>query len=344
MKERRSVTLREVAARAGVGPATASVVINGAKSGTKVSEATREAILKAAKDLKYRPNVLARSLRKRRTGIVGFFSGYQYLDPRNEYMADVMSGLQEGCGLHGMNLLLYTPTAALQPEEIVDNLSDGRLDGLVVTARPEHRISTLLAETHLPVVAVADKVPGIPCVLADAFNGGVLQARHLHERGHRRVLYLPGDYPFASVLDRYEGFTAEAGRLGMEVVLAQPVCGHGVPLGWQLERRHRIPEEDLAKLRGPARCTAVQCWDDAPAFRLAAQLTEAGFRVPDDVAIVGYNGCTGAVEPRWHLTTIRAGWPRVGATAIEVLAAYIEGREYPEETVLPVELEQGATT
>ncbi len=82
MRTKRAHTLRDVAERVGVGPATASVVLNGSRSGTKVSEKTREAILQAARELNYRPNALARSLRTRRTGIVGYFSGYSFIDPR----------------------------------------------------------------------------------------------------------------------------------------------------------------------------------------------------------------------------------------------------------------------
>src|SRR4051812_370200 len=109
MADNRPATLRQIADRVGVGPSAVAVVLNGARSGTKVSEKTRTAIQEAAKEMNYRPNVLARSLRRRRTGIVGFYSGYEFIDPRNQYIAEVMSGLQEGCGIHGLNLLLHTP-------------------------------------------------------------------------------------------------------------------------------------------------------------------------------------------------------------------------------------------
>lgn len=343
MAQHRPVTLRDIADRVGVGPATVSVVLNGSRSGTKVSETTRAAVLKAASELNYRPNALARSLRTRRTGIIGFFSGYQYVDPRNEYIASVISGMQAGCQANDLDLLLYTPQVSHTAEDIVRNLADGRFDGLVVTARPEHPIAHLLASAQLPVVAIADPLPDLPCVLADAAEGGRLQARYLARKGHKKVLYVPSDYPFLSVLDRYEGFFEEATCLGMEVVMATPVSGHGPVADWEVERSVKLSEADMSCLQSEHPCTAIQCWDDAPAYRIASQLAEAGISVPQQVAVMGYNGCTTSVEPRWKLTTICANWPQVGETAVQVLAAMIQGRNYATETVLPVHLVEGNT-
>lgn len=344
MSTRRPATLKEIGERVGVGASTASVVLNGSKSGTKVSEETRRAILKAAEELNYRPNGLARSLRNRRTGIVGFFSGYEYIDPRNSYIAEVMSGLQAGCALHRLNLLLYTPHSGHGPRDVVANLEDGRLDGLIITARPDHPITALLAGSHLPVVAIADRIPQIPTVSVDAAEGGRLQARHLAERGHRRVLYVPSDYPFPSVVERYRSFHEEAKALGMTVVDGDPVSGHLENAALPPEIHRRLSGEDLKRFSGPERITAIQCWDDAPAYRVATQLADLGFRVPEDVAVAGYNGCEPSVEPRWKLTTIRAAWPNVGMAAIEVLRASIEGSAFPPETTLPVQLIVGTTT
>lgn len=345
MSSNKPATLKQIAERAGVGTTAASVVLNGSKSGTRVSEETRTAILRAAQELNYRPNGLAQSLRKRRTGIVGYFSGYQAIDPRNQYIAEVMSGLQAGCVQHGLDLLLYTPREDQTPEQIVANLSNGRLDGLVMTSRPEHPIATLMMEAHLPVVAIADPIPGLPSVVADAAAGGAMQAHHLFERGHRRVLYLPADFPFPSVQERYDGFVATARLLGMEVLEGQPLHGHHPELGPREDLfRLQMPAGDLERLRGPERATAVQCWDDSPAYRVATQLSDAGFRVPEDVAVMGYNGGVPSMEPRWRLSTIHAPWREIAVAAIDTLHARIEGIDVPELLTLPVELIVGQTT
>ena len=339
----RPATLKEIALRAGVGTAAASVVLNGSRSTSRVSEANRQAILQVAEELRYRPNGLARSLRNRRTGIIGFFSGYACVDPRNGYIAEVLSGLQAACVDRGLDLLLYTPHADLTPEKVVASLSDGRLDGLVVTALREHPIVPLLADARLPVVAIADPLPGVASVVADSREGGRLQARFLSERGHRRVLYLPADFPFPSVLDRQEGFVEEAVRLGLTVEMGRAIHGHHPELQNVEGKAMRMPPEDLARLHGPERATAVVVWDDAPAHRVASQLVREGMNVPADVAVIGYNGCPSATELRWNLSTVRAPFREMAGLAVETLHRLIAGEPVPDLQHLSTTLVPGGT-
>ncbi len=343
MSPSKPATLKEIAIRAGVGTAAASVVLNGARSTSRVSEANRQAILRAADEMNYHPNGLARSLRNRRTGIVGYFSGYECVDPRNGYIAEVLSGLQAACVGLGLDLLLHTPHADLTPEKVVASLSDGRLDGLIVTALPEHPIVTMLAEAHLPVVAIADPLAEIPSVVADAWEGGRMQARHLHARGHRRALYLAADYPFPSVLERQEGFLHEASILGLAVEFGRPIHGHHPEIDGASDKPIGMPPEDLARLRGPDRATAVVAWDDAPAHRVASQLVREGINVPVDVAVMGYNGCPSATELRWNLATVRAPFREMAGLAVRTLHRLIAGESVPPLQTLPVTLVPGTT-
>lgn len=327
----------------GVGPSTASVVLNGAKSGTKVSAETRRAILEVARELNYRPNVLARSLRCQRTGIVGFFSGYDGLDPRNPLVAELLHGLQSGCARQGLDLLLYSPNAGHSAEQVAANLADGRMDGLVVNALPGHPITKLLAKERLPVVALADRLPGLTGVLADWERVGRIQARHLYEKGHRHVLYVPPDYPYPSALERQASFLEEAGRLEMEVLIGTPTSGY-VPREKLDSGIQRRDERVLEHLDTNPRPTAVLCWDDHAAYRLAARLTERGVRMPSDIGLMGCNGSDPYVQPGWRLSTARAPWKAMGETAIAALRARIDGAEFPQLSVLPVELLEGSTT
>jgi DNA-binding LacI/PurR family transcriptional regulator len=157
-------------------------------------------------------------------------------------------------------------------------------------------------------------------------------------------MYVPSDYPFPSVVERYQSFHQEARALGLTVIDSGAVSGHLDSEVLPPQIHLRLDEADLAHLGGSDRVTAIQCWDDNPAYRIASQLADLGFRIPADVAVVGYNGCSQGAELRWNLTTIRASWPAVGAAAIDVLHALIEGRDIPSETVMPVHLSIGATT
>src|SRR5438128_12275157 len=95
-RNRNAPTLEDVARLAGTNKASVSVVVNGSRSGGGVSEATRRRILAAAQKLQYRPNVVARSLRRRSTNVIGFYSGQGYMNARNAYIAEIIGGLQSG--------------------------------------------------------------------------------------------------------------------------------------------------------------------------------------------------------------------------------------------------------
>src|SRR5579884_2493358 len=157
-RERRT-TLNDVARRAGVSKMAVSVVINGSRSGTQVSQETRERILQAAKELQYRPNAVARSLARKRTNIVGFYNGYKGVDPRTLFMADVMSGLQYGCEAFRKDLLTHGSFRGTSVEDIYAELSNHMIDGLILYAPASDPLIPMLADSHLPVVAIVDPVP-----------------------------------------------------------------------------------------------------------------------------------------------------------------------------------------
>jgi LacI family transcriptional regulator len=100
----------------------------------------------------------------------------------------------------------------------------------------------------------------------------------------------------------------------------------------------------LEFFKQPSDLSALVCWDDHSAYRLATAATAAGFRVPEDIAIMGFNGNLADAELRWQLTTIRAPWEAMGASAVTTLQAATEGTPPPESITLPVELIVGSTT
>ena len=125
-------TLRDVAKLAGVSPFTVSTVLNGARSSTRVSDATRERIHAAAKELGYRPNALARSLQSRRTNIIGLYFGYGSLEPHDPFHAEVLTGLQRGCEAFRKDLMIHYSFHKHSVDEVFSELAGGKIDGLVL--------------------------------------------------------------------------------------------------------------------------------------------------------------------------------------------------------------------
>jgi DNA-binding LacI/PurR family transcriptional regulator len=309
-----------------------SAVLRGNSGTVRVSEATRERILEVARELRYRPNGVAQALRRRSTNIIGFYSGYGYLDARNPFLSVVIGGLQEGCGRRRKDLLLHGCYGAGQgatPDDIYGELANGRIDGLVVTAAPHDPLIDRLRDSSLPTVAIVDRIPGIPSVVSDETAGTRLLVEHLYSRGHRRIAYRDYTGWRVSIHARREAFAAACAECGMQVEYWTDDEHTSDPGPWLTEWLARDPD---------SRPTAVSCWNDLAAYDLLKHCESLGIRVPHDLAVTGYDAVPVAGLPRYRLTTIRAAIAESARAAIDLLVSAGEGIQPPETTVLPVEL------
>lgn len=322
-------TLVDVARQAGVNKVTASIVLSGGQGNTRVSDATRQRILLAAESLHYQPNALARSLRSRRTHTVGFYMS-NFIDPRDLFLAEIMSGLQQECQEHRRDFLMHGTFEGRSTDEVYMHLLNGKVDGLVLHVDSNDPLLPRLANSHLRVVAVANPVPPLPSVTVDDAHGSRLLAAHLAQKGHRRILYAACPFPLSSAVRREAAF-AEAAHCLQMTVTARPTDPSGsAPPGF-------------LDLPGGGRPTAMVCWNDLAAYRLITQFRALGVRVPEDLAVAGFDGMTSEIPPAYRLTTICAPWLTVARTAVSLLCS-APGKPMPEETVLPVEFVAGETT
>ncbi|HZP82673.1 MAG TPA: LacI family DNA-binding transcriptional regulator, partial [Chthonomonadaceae bacterium] len=206
--------------------------------------------------------------------------------------------------------------------------------GLIVHAPPDDPLVDLLAASHLPVVAIADAIPQLPSILVDDEAGGRIAAEYLAGRGHRRILYRNIDRPLVSAVRRHDAFCAAAARLGLQV------------REWRGENDTTLPEDTLwTWLDAPPeqRPTAAFCWNDMAAYDLLAHCRQRGVRVPDDLAVLSFDGLPTPFGTVYQLTSIRAPWVEVARTAVSLLVAQINGETVANETVLPVEFVSGDT-
>ncbi len=322
-------TLVDVARQAGVNKVTASVVLSGGQGNTRVSEATRQRILLAAEALHYQPNALARSVRSRRTHTVGFYMS-DFIDLRDLFLSEIVSGLQQGCQENRHDFLMHGTFTGRSTDEVYRHLLNGKVDGLVLHVDSSDPLLPRLADSRLRVVAVANPVPFLPSVTVDDVGGSRLLVQHLAAKGHRRILYAACPYPLSSAVRREKAFLDAACALGL-TVSAKPTDPSG----------HLAL--DFLTLPDGERPTALVCWNDLAAYRLITQLRVSGLRVPEDLAVAGFDGMTSEIPPAYHLTTLRAPWHEVARTAVSLLC--LSPGELPlEETVLPVHLVPGETT
>jgi DNA-binding LacI/PurR family transcriptional regulator len=327
--------MSDVARLAGVHRVTASVVLNNADASTQVSEATRLRVLEAAEELGYRPNAMALALRRQRTDIIGFYRG-SGLDAHHPFFADIINGLRRGCKNHEKDLLLYAEFEERPPDDVYATLANGKADGLVtIPLSSDVQLFERLADSHLPVIAIADSMPNITSVVMDDGGGSQILAEYLASQGHRRILYRKELYSHTSAVRRLLAFRKAATERGMQVTESLPGDWDG-----------NLSDEEIAYLRASRdqRPTAIACWADTYAYAAVNNCVELGIQVPDDIAIVGFDGIPTKVRPARCLTTIRAPWQQAAEKAVDLLVQLIEGEQVPHETVFSVELVIGDTT
>lgn len=316
-----------LAERLGISQSTVSRALSPASS-HKVAPHTRERILKAAAELGYRPNAIARSLKQRRTNTLGFYTGHGYLNIGNDFMISVLAGIQRACEQLQMDLLLHGLYRQQSIDAFFHSLLDGRVDGLVLHAPVNDPLTPRLVEAGLPLVAIADRMPTVPSVVCDDASGVAQAVGYLKQRGHQHIAFIASTILFESGARRADTF---AKLLGSQSAIIR-----------------QSPADDTPRLNDilsmTPRPTAVCCWNDMTAYNLWQECQQRGIRVPEDLAIIGFDGffCRKCVAPR--LTTIRVPWDEIAETAIQLLVAQVQGKSVPPETVLPVELIIGSTT
>ncbi len=329
--------MSDIAERVGVSKVAVSAVLSGsAGNHTRVAEATRRRILDAAREMNYAPNGLAKMFRQKSTGIIGLYLGEWLLSTQDMFLAEIVGGLQWACNEFRKDLLIHGTFRGQSTEDIYLELISRKIDGLILFAREDDALAQRLALASMPVVAIADAVSTLPSVVVDDCLGSRLIVEYLASKGHRRALYRRGRLFQTSERRRYEAFQSAAAQHGMSVVE-------------DAERAAKfefgLSEVEKAILKQPLwkRPTAIVCNNDLLAYASVDYCQDEKLRVPDDVAIVGFDGLVPQIRPAAQLTTIRAPWSQVAHTALALVVQHLGGESIPDETVLPVELVIGDT-
>jgi LacI family transcriptional regulator len=311
------VTLRDVAARAGVHPATASRALN-PETRLLVSDDTAHRVLAAAAALGYHPNPVARSLRTRRSHTVGVLIP----DLTNPLFPPIVRGLEDRLAAAGYVALIGNTDGDAERERLVfEQMRARHVDGLVLATA--HLTDPLLAEASragLPVVLVnrMDSDRSLPSVSVDNERGMRMAVAHLIAQGHRRIAHIAGPQEVSTGLYRYRGFLAAmtAHELTADPGLVVVAKAFSIEEGLRCTR---------ILLAGGAACTAVAAANDMLAVGCFAALEEAGLSCPADLSVVGFNDMPFIDRLRPPLTTIRFPHYQVGTEAAQLLLERISG-------------------
>jgi LacI family transcriptional regulator/LacI family repressor for deo operon, udp, cdd, tsx, nupC, and nupG len=300
-----SMSVRDVAARAGVSPATVSRVFTAPET---VAVGTRRRVLEAADELSYTPNPVARSLARGRTGNVGIVVP----DMANAWSAMAAKAVQQEAGRAGFALFVAGSDELIHEEERLARAMAPQVDGLLLASpmMPDAVLRELAA--RVPVVLLNRLLDGVPSVLNDATEATTHAVEHLFALGHRRLVYLAGPEGYSNDARR-SGFQVGCGRLG----LTPDELG---PFPARFASGMRAADQVLA-----TRASAVLAYSDDVAVGLIGRLADRGVRVPADLSVIGYDDTSlaGMVTPR--LTTVRLSPAAAGQAAMRRLAELMRG-------------------
>jgi DNA-binding LacI/PurR family transcriptional regulator len=301
------MSIRDVAHRAGVSPATVSRVFTRPET---VAEDTRRRVVEAADDLRYVPNPVARSLAQRRTGNLGIVVP----DITNSFSATITKAVQREARRDGYALFVAGSDEDAPDEEQWARAMAAQVDGLLMVS-PQMPDESLLALAEItPVVTTNRRVDGIPTVLTDTYEATGHAVEHLHALGHRHLVYLAGPEGYSNEVRR-QGFRDACGRLGLTAEELGP---------FHARYSAGIRAGDLVLATS---ATGVVAFNDEVAAGVLNRLADRGVRVPDDLSVVGFDdtGLAEMVTPR--LTTVRIPAARAGAAAVALLLDLVAGRE-----------------
>lgn len=317
------VSIRDVAARAGVSPTTVSHVLN-RKPGTRTSEETRDRVRRAADELGYSANAVARTLRTRRSNSVGFVGDEIATTP---YAGELIAGAQEAVRAHdGVVLVTNTEYDPDLEAREVRELLDREVDGVLYAAMYHRVLRVPAALTGVPTVVLnAEAADGTHSwVTPDEVAGGQDAAAVLLAAGHRRLAMIGNTDDIPAAHGRPAGFRAACAAAGLAAADA-PV----VPCT-PTTAEARLVALDL--LDRPDRPTALFCFNDRMAMGAYHAAHRLGLRVGADVSVVGFDDMdilTEAVDP--PLTSVALPHRAMGAWAADQLYRQITARDEGHE-------------
>ncbi|PAP75383.1 LacI family DNA-binding transcriptional regulator [Rubrivirga marina] len=327
-------TISDVAEASHVSISTVSLVMNGKGP---VAEATRQRVQAAADRLGYAPSRSARGLAARRTGNVGFVLREDHFRQSEPFYTRVFLGAEFEARRRGLYVLLSTvPDPYVPGEHAPRFLTEHSVDGVVVAGGVDGALIEQLRDRAIPHVLADFAWDDAPQVSIDNRGGAFAVAAHVVERGHQRVAFLGADPTHPSPNARRDAFAEAMRDAGRPIPDGLLVTDDGPS-----DRATGARAGSALLDRDPAdRPTAVFCANDALALGLLDAARDRGLRVPEDLAVVGFDDVEGAALAFPPLTTVHVHKERLGEAALGVLAEGVETADasIPDATLIPTQL------
>lgn len=304
------ITSIDVARVAGVSQSTVSRTFG---SGAKVSAESREKVLTAARELGYKPNVIARSLITHRTNIIGIVMA----DFTNPFYTNILEKLTQELHGIGLQVLLFNVAPDQDIDDMLPLVLQYQVDAIVITsATLSSEMADECARLGTPVILFNRYIPGAnaSAVSCDNVAGGRQAADLLLEAGYRRLAYVAGKEHTSTNVDREQGFSDRMREQGQSDWIREPGA-------YTYESGHRAALRLLERDDPPE---GVFVANDIMALGVIDRARELGIAVPDELAVIGFDDIPAASWPAYSLTTIRQPVNRMIEATLELLIERIE--------------------
>ena len=320
------ITIKDVAKKAGVAVSTASYALNGSN---KVSEKTKERILNAANELKYIPNNAARNLKMRKTNLIGLFVN----NINGPFYDKLIKGIQDVINLKDYEMIIFCDSGR-KPGTSYNFLKEGRVDGAIIISSNVTDEQVLeLDNKGLPIVLLDRKLlkSNLCSVTVDNVKGSVDAVEHLIKLGNKTIGFISGPKNSFDNKERLKGYLDTLKNHSIEVNDKYILKGKFTEeSGYEAIRDFLSCNKDIPD--------AFFSSNDEMAIGAIKAFHEAGIKVPQDVAVVGFDDILLSSYIKPKLTTIRRPMYELGMFSTNMLISILEGKSGNSSLVLSTEL------
>ena len=329
-------TLKDLASHLDLSPATISLVLNQSPVAAAIPEETQKRVFAAARELGYRPNYIAVSLRSRRTNSVGVIVP-EVSDP---WAAEIVSGIESHLFANDFHYVVTSHRRSTPKllEQDLELLTRRAVDGMILLATELHEAPMLPAV----VISGHTRLKGLSNVVIDHDRAAKLALTHLKELGHRRIALFRGQPGSSDTDDRARAIFATAASLGIEIPpeLTLQLSGADQDELFAPEAAYQEGFAYAQKLLARrVDFTALFAFDDASAIGAIRAFLDAGLRIPEDVSVVGFDDIQIAAYHNPRLTTVRQPLREMGRIAAQLLIERINSPEKSDGSFVVVEPE-----
>ena len=331
MEHKRRVVMADVAAVAGVSTQTVSRVLNGSAG---VDRRKAERVRNAAQTLGYEPNLAARALASSRSGVIGvLIAARAYAG-----VVDLLMAVEAAARLEGYYVVIATEEDP-RPELVRDafrHLQRRQVESVVVLAQASDVVPALLSvrkQTPTVLVLAGQRdLEGVSTLAIEQVDGGRMATEHLFACGYRDVLHLTGDLLWQDAGDRLTGYRAACAEQGVEAKVFEG-------RSWDSAEGFRAGRAILAQ--GAPR--AIFAGNDALALGLFTAIAQAGLRIPEDIAVIGFDDVAGAPWYAPSLSSVRQDYTAIGSHAMGLVADLLADNERQDVRLDPVVIGRAST-